>query len=1097
MIKFIYGRAATGKSYKIISDISADVAKGRDVVLLVPEQFTFESERALLKALGNKATTDVSVLSFTRMYDEITRKVGGRVANNITDSDRVILMNRAFKAVRDKLQIWSKYVNSPHFTANLIAAITEFKTSAILPEDINRALGSVTGNYLRLKLQDISIIYSAYNALLGTVYLDPVDDLTRLNDKLISFRYFEGKNVYIDSFKNFTGQQYKILERIISQADNVYISVTSDNIKSTELSIFSNVNNTVRKICDIAKKYSVKIMDCEELKSNHYKSDGLHALEAYLSKFAEKIDSTEDLRIIKCNTCADEAEFTARTIRRLVREEGYRYRDFVIISRNAETYQKYIEKHCSNNEVFCFTDKRRKINNLPLPALINSALSLAISLSTDEIYNFHKTTLTNMTLNELAMLENYTYLWNVKGVDWLDDWTMNPNGFIAASEDSEEANDYSDALAELNRLRNIAIEPIIHFRSAFSGTPKNLAAAIIKLLEECGAAQKLKQRLNECKAGRLSEEADDLRLSWDAVMNLLDGFVKCLPDSEIAPSEFIELWKDSLEFSTIGNIPQMVDEVTFGSADRIKPSRPKVAFVIGVNQGIFPAKVTSGGIFAANERENLINSGLEIPDFGISSVIDEEYLLYSSLCCPTEKLFITYAAADSSGAALEPSQVIGEILENSDDFRITEVDTKVLSTENLPETRKTAHNSMYSYFATDKNAYITVKNALGADEDGAVEEKINSFSKENARVTPENSVRLFGNKIGISATGFDTFHRCKFSYFCRYGLGLKRIQPAEFDVLQRGTLSHYVLENLVKKYIDKFSELSRADSDKIIETLVSEYLALIDGYERIETPRIKFLVNIITSSLKDVAYHIICEMAQCEFRPEFFELKIGNDGTIPTLSVPFSDSGEMRIRGSIDRVDIYGNYVRIVDYKTGTKVFHLPDILVGLNLQMLIYLYTVIRGNNEYLNSKLPAGILYMPSKRDFGDPKILSMNGLILLDEEVMSAMDKEGAGVYIPKRPFKADGSLSSRATAYAEPDVFEQTFDYIELLLKRMGNDLQNGELNADPVDGIKSDACKYCDFSSICCFENREHKCADKELSHTEVLEKLREANINGI
>ena len=178
-------------------------------------------------------------------------------------------------------------------------------------------------------------------------------------------------------------------------------------------------------------------------------------------------------------------------------------------------------------------------------------------------------------------------------------------------------------------------------------------------------------------------------------------------------------------------------------------------------------------------------------------------------------------------------------------------------------------------------------------------------------------------------------------------------------------------------------------------------------------------------------------------------------------------------------------------------MFNLADVVDGLNLQMLIYLYTVIRGENEYLNSKIPAGILYMPSKRDFGDPKSLSMNGLILLDEEVISAMDKEGVGEYIPQKPFKADGSLKSRVTSYAESALFKETFDYIELLVKRMGNAVLGGDFAADPTDGVDSDACKYCDFSSICCFEEKEHKCSDKNLNSAQVLKLLKEANEGGI
>ena len=351
MLKFIYGRAATGKSFKIIKDICADVLNGKDTVLLVPEQFTFESERALLKELGNRASTDVSVLSFTRLYDEVSRNVGGRVANNITEGDKVLLMNRAFKSVKDKLAVWGKYVNSPRFTQNLISAVNEFKTAAVLPEDIDNATEQLQSAYLKLKLRDIFLIYSAYNSLLGNTFLDRADDLIRLNEKLLSFKYFEGKNVYIDSFKNFTGQQYKIIERILTQADNVFVSLTSNDIFDTELSLFSNVNATVRRISDIAKKHSVKKEEPLKLIENHYKNESLKSLETYLSKNASDISSSGAISIFKCETLSDEAEFAARTIRKLVREEGYRYRDFVIIARNAETYQKYIAKHCKNNDL--------------------------------------------------------------------------------------------------------------------------------------------------------------------------------------------------------------------------------------------------------------------------------------------------------------------------------------------------------------------------------------------------------------------------------------------------------------------------------------------------------------------------------------------------------------------------------------------------------------------------------------------------------------------------------------------------------------------------------------------------------------------------
>ncbi len=1092
MLNILYGRAATGKSYKILENIKNDVLNNKEVILLVPEQFTFESERALLKMLGNKSSTNVSVLSFSRLYDEISRKTGGRIANRITESDKTILINRAFKSVVDKLKIWNKYSSSAGFCQNLLVAINELKSEAISPEEILNTSDTINNSYLKLKLNDISIIYSAYNALLGNTFLDPSDDLTRLNTKLQEFKFFKNKNVYIDSFKNFTGQQYKIIEHIISQANNVCVSLTTNNISSTDFSLFYNVNLTAQKIISISKKYGVKVDKPKKLENNFYKNTDLSVIESHLSGESREYNkSFNNMFITKCENIADEAAFAAATIRKLVRTQNYRYKDFVIIARNAEDYKNSIEKECIKNNVFCFFDNRTGITNLPVVALINSALMLAKNLSTEEILNFHKTGLTDLSFEEISELENYTYLWNVKGSTWFDEWTMNPNGFVAG-----DSKNYIEKLNNINGLRQKAIEPIFSFKNSLNGTPKNIATAILKLLENCNTTQKLKDNYNYLKQNNLINEAEILRQGYDTVIEILDSIVKCMPDSNISISEFIDIWNNALNNVTIGNIPQMLDEVTFGSADRIKPSRPKIAFVLGVNQGVFPANTVSFGIFSNNERKVLIENGLEISEFDVTAAINEDYLLYSSLCCATEKLYICFSANNNDGALLEPAQAINDII-NTYDIKVDNFVNNKLTEFNLPETKTKSLEKLYKFYSNNKNDYLTIKKAL--NNNGLmvnVENKLDNFYKYDTNISPENAKKLFGQNIRVSATSFDTYHRCKFSYFCRYGLRIKKIQPADFDVLQRGTLVHFVLENLISRFFNDFKDFTKQDSDNKVDELISEYLSLIDGYEKIVTKRIEFLINVIAGSLKDVAFHIINELLQSDFTPKYCELKIGDESGIPAINIPF-ENGNVTLNGSIDRLDLWNGYVRIVDYKTGTKNFKLPDILLGLNMQMLIYLYAVVRGGDSALNKNLPAGILYMPSKRDFGEDKVLSMNGLVLLDEAVISAMDKQGEGEYIPRKPFKADGSLKKQTASFAEANLFNEIFNYIELLFKRFGNNVSFGEFNVQPTDGVDFDACKYCDYSAICCNENKEHISADKTLSNADIMDFLKEANKNGI
>ena len=252
--------------------------------------------------------------------------------------------------------------------------------------------------------------------------------------------------------------------------------MTSEDVLSSELSLFSNVNATVRRISNIAEKHSVNIAQSIKLTENHYKNDSLEGLEAFLSKNSSHISNGSAISVLKCESLSDEAEFAARTIRKLVREEGYRYRDFVIIARNAEAYQKYVLKHCKNNDVFCFSDKRKKITDLPFSVLINCALNLSEAITTDDVLSFHKTFLTDLTVEEISQLENYTYLWNLKGSEWIKEWTMNPEGFLADEKDSE--NKHFEVLRQLNDLRNKAIKPIIRFREAFCGNAEKFLAKL-------------------------------------------------------------------------------------------------------------------------------------------------------------------------------------------------------------------------------------------------------------------------------------------------------------------------------------------------------------------------------------------------------------------------------------------------------------------------------------------------------------------------------------------------------------------------------------------------------------------------------------------
>ena len=1085
MLQFVFGKPISGKTTYLLNKIKDLAESNNESVLIVPEQYTFESERAVLRLLGDKNFSKVKVLSFSRLVDEVDRWTGGMVSRDLGDSDKVIFMKRALLLVKDELILWNRYSDSISFAKTMLDTIGEFKINSITPENLRETAKLCDKATLKYKLEDIAKIYETYNLLMGEKFLDPADKLTKLYNKLSSFKYFENKSVFIDSFKGFTGQQYKLLERIINQAKSVHIAFTNNPDNNKNFNIYTNIRIAIERIEKIAKSNGKKLLEPIVLDKSRFAASDILKLERVLE--GEKVsieEASRNITICKASTIFDEAQFTARTIRKLVRTKNYRFRDFVIIARDAEIYKEAIVSACQANDVALFYDNRMPLSSFPLSVASFAAIR-ALKLSTENILRFHKTGLGALDTEGISALENYCYLWNIESTQWLEDWTMNPKGL------TNDINDNSDELEKLNILRKKAIKPLLDFKENFKGSASNMARALVELFEACCVGDKLIGISERFEADGDIFSSDALKQSYDAFMRILDSLVVCFGEENIKPQEFFDALELAVASTDIGIVPQTLDEVTFGSADRIRPSMPKIAFILGANQGIFPMNTTNSGLFNITERRNLIENGIEIADNSIYSSIDEDYLVYCNLCSASEKVYISYHNQSISGEKCEPSAFVETISKALNPEILNEPDEN-LSLSNCPETMISAL-SEYSIRRNENSPESNaLKSALNESELSEKAEFIDNFGKDKDYFLNSDTANLlFGNKIRMSASKFDTFNRCRFSFFLKYGLSAKKIQPAEFDVLQRGTIVHYVLERFITDYKENYSGLSDNELDILTDKYIEEYLGLVAGFENIRNTRIEFLISRISRSLKDVVRHVCAELSQSLFEPKKCELKIGNGEEIETVKFPF-DNGEISLVGSIDRVDEYNGYIRIIDYKTGSKSFKLPDILFGLNLQMLIYLYAVTRGNG--LDDSAAAGILYQPSSRDIKDEG-LAMNGLLPADIDLIKAMDKNISGEFVPKPYILKDNSISKRGS-YIDASNFTEIFDYIEKLMKKTGNLISSGDIRISPLDGRESPACKYCDFASVCRIENKSVPRVEN-YSNEKVFEIMKEAETNGI
>lgn len=1085
MLQFILGRASSGKTYTVTQKIAECIAQGEAPVLLVPEQFSFESEKNILDCVGDGNAQKVSVISFTRLCDEVERIAGGVCGESVSDADKIILMNRAIRLCRDDLKRFKKYGNSPSFARLMLDSVSEFKLNFISAQDLTDAADNIEDEQLKIKLLDTALIYQNYDAVLAEKFIDNTDRLTKLYYVLENYRYFENKTVFIDSFKGFSGQQYKILERIISQAASVTVTLTDNPADNRAFGLFSNVKKVKSRIASIARKFAVHVCDDIVLNTKNYAQDDLSALENFMATGKTDFDGEcKNITVCRADSVYSEADFVARNIRRIVREKGARYSDFVIIARDTAPYEDALETACKKNNVSCFIDKRMSLSSMPPAVAMLAAANVAKNFSTENILRFHKSGIEILTFDEIATLENYTYLWGVEGNMWFSEWTMNPDGFSAKKELSEAA---LKSLQHINKLRIKAIEPLKNLKNDFLGTARDMARALMQLFDDCNAAERFKNLSKQYNDDGIYRDA--MCQSWEKLMNILNSLTVCFGDANITKAEFCDALGMSVTLETVGVIPQMIDEAIFGAADRIRPSRPKYAFIVGANQGVFPRLMQNTGLFVNSEREKLIAMGLELPDKTFSQAVDEECLLYSNVCCASHGVFISYTTTFDGATAAEPSAFVTDI---QNKFRCLYLnEPSPLQEQFLPETYEDAFSQFCELLSSDSDDTLTLANVLeGSDMATRVGSALGCRNRTVHSISSDTARLLFGNKITMSPSKFDTFNRCRFMYFCRYGLRVERLQPAEFSAMQRGTIVHYVLQRAVEDYGKNLSCLNRSEISDLVDNYTDEYLNMIAGYRDIETPYLKYLVSTIKRTLKYVVERLGLEFAQSDFTPVKCELKIGGeDCDMPYINIPIDDLGELELGGVVDRLDRFDGYIRIVDYKTGHRDFKLPDILFGQNMQMLIYLYAVIKNENF---GGTPAGIFYMPANRDKGDIKSARrMNGLIAADQTLVTAMDKENKGEFIPKY------SEKSPSDSYIKSEDFDKIFNFIESKLKSTGHAIYGGNIAADPIDGLDSGACKYCEYQNVCKASDQPHRTVPKLTNEEVIAEIERQAKEDGI
>ncbi len=1077
MLTIIMGRARTGKSETVLRRI-AELGDGSEQILLVPEHASHQAEVDLCRTCGPTASRHAEVLSFRRLGDRVLSITGGAAQVTLDGGGKLLTLQKALLEVAPSLTVYRRPSRKAAFLRQLLDLFDELRCYDVTPRTLDEKAREMSGA-TRDKLLDLSLLYGAYEARLCRPGLDQRDRMTKLCDHLEASGYVQGKDVFVDGFTYFTAQERRCLGIFLCQARSVTVTLLGEPDSSEEM--FAPALRAAGQLQRLAEEAG---RPAEIHVLTQTVKGPLDHLERYL--FGENMPyqggDQDAIRLRESDHVFSEVEETAADILRLVASGACRFRDITVAARNLGDYEGVIETVFERYGVPAYLSRRSDILEKPVLSLLTGVLeAIGNGYEYDEMFRWLKTGLAGLSAEECDRLENYVLKWEIHGGMWLRDvdWTENPDGYGAPWTQRRQ-----EELNEVNSLRRRVRGPLAALAEGLKTgeTAGKKVNSLYIFMETLRLQEALERQMEaQAQAGRL-QEAEETAQLWEILCGVLDQFVELLGEEPMELEEFTRLFRQVLTEYSVGTIPVSLDQVSVSEITRNDRHSVKYFFLLGANDHVLPDSGQGGGILNEDDREELALRGVRLAPSGMEQMSLELQTIYTALAKPTAGLTVSYPVTDVSGAELRPAFVVGRLRELFPGLRVRHAgnDKEYRLTAVLPALETAGQDPggpLWRYFA----ASPAFSGHLAAMERAA--------SLRRGRLSRAAVRALYGDRISMSASRLERMRSCHFAYFMEYGLRAKPREPAAFDAPQIGTFLHFLLENVTRDVLARgsFSQVGEAELHRLTNYYIEQYVQHELHNFQSRNARFRYLF----ARLRRTAYAVIDQVAKelrcSDFVPLEFELSFGDGGTLPAVVVSEPD-GELRIGGKVDRVDGWVKdgklYLRVVDYKSGRKEFDLSAVKMGLDIQMLLYLFTLQKEGAAHFGREIePAGVLYLPARDEILSAernitperlqsereKTLRRSGLLLAEPAVLQAMEHDSLTEphFLPLRVGR-DGQLSGSIASAAQLGRLGQ---YVEELLHQIAGEIRQGNIDADPCCRSEEDsACQFCDWADACHFRD---------------------------
>ncbi|MCR4890857.1 MAG: PD-(D/E)XK nuclease family protein [Lachnospiraceae bacterium] len=1081
-LKLVLGPSGSGKTEKVFQDMIRDSIEmpERNFIVVVPEQFSHATTKFIIERHPRKGIMNIDVLSFARFAHRIFDSAGGDMAEILDDTGKNLILRQVASEHLEELTVLKGCIRRQGIISEVKSIISELIQYEVDPVETEEVCQGEAKRYLSSKLHDIGVLYRAFREKMGSDYITKEELLERAERVCQEAPFLRGACVIFDNFTGFTPIQYRFIRSLFNITDSIRVTLPYDGRNGD---FFALSIETIAHLRSLASEagWEVKTDHLYDNPVRRYaQREDLDFLEnnIFRQKGKRWEGDSSHIRLCSLKNPTEEVGFVCEEIVRLVREEGYRYKDIGIVMSDVGRYGRILKEEADRLQIPCFVDETNRVYMNPLVEFIRSALEIIIdNFSYESVFHFLRTGLMDLSPEDIDVFENYVRALRIRGrKKYRDRFSLHVKGM--KEEDLEHINSLRERILE-------AFGPLDKLTPSKKLTARKYVEALRDFLANLQVDEKiatLSDRFLLQGEDRLSDEYGQILEKVDGLFTRIENLI---PGEKMALREFLDTLNAGFDEMRIGTIPPGADSVTAGDMTRSRFSAIRALFFLGLNESLIPKENAGSGLLSDLDREFLKARNVNLSPTAREKIGEEKLYFYLSITKPKDLLCCTFSRNDREGKVIRISYFVS-VLRGL---------FPKLAIETIQE------GEYRSDLRTDRDALISLSRSLAckqAPEDGD-KELFRFFSasadyRDQVRMMTEAAFRhyrsdpiskavakeLYGSGTIASPTRLERFASCAYEHYLRYGLRLMEREEFGFERRDLGNVLHGVL-NLCGEILaargQTFEDLDDEEVGKLTEQVLDRFLRENENVVLLSSQRNRYFVNRISRILKTTVKVLGEQEKSGDFRAEAFEKQFRSEGFI----------------GRIDRIDTAekGNviYLSVIDYKSGDKDFDLTRLYYGLDLQLAVYLngaMEIERVAHPSMEVK-PAGIFYY----HIDDPVInaadltegtdseihkkvkgkLKLRGLVNSDPEVLSLFDREmdQKSDIIPVA-FKKDGSFYSTSSVASEED-----FAAILATVRRRAADfrarISEGEIDPVPVLYDKRLSCDYCDFRDCCSFDPR--------------------------